>query len=202
MITTILEIVGHWIISVISTLGYSGIVICMSIESACIPLPSEVIMPFSGYLVFQGQFNLWLTGVAGALGCVVGSAAAYVVGIYGGRPFIERYGKYVLISHHDLNVADRWFDKYGDWVIFFSRLLPVIRTYISLPAGIAKMHFPKFLLYTFIGSFPWCLALAFVGLKLGEHWMTIRTLFHRADLVIGIGIVILIGLWLYRHLKK
>ena len=174
----------------------------MAIESACIPLPSEIIMPFSGYLVFTGRFNLWLTGVAGAFGCVVGSVAAYWVGIKGGRPFLERYGRYVLISHHDLDNADKFFQKYGDWSIFISRLLPVIRTFISLPAGIAKMRFGRFVVLTFLGSLPWCLALAYVGKVMGENWEEIKVYFRKADVVIGILIVAGVAWFVYRHLRK
>ncbi len=192
---------GRWIIETISHLGYSGIILTMAIESACIPLPSEIIMPFSGYLVFAGRFSLIGVSVAGALGCVVGSVAAYWAGILGGRPFLERYGKYILLSHRDLDTAERWFDKYGDWAIFFSRLLPVIRTFISLPAGIARMNFPKFILYTFLGSLPWCFTLAYVGKLLGENWESIRTYFHGADIVIVIVIIIGIIFFIYRHLN-
>src|ERR1700755_2201422 len=114
MIAHILEAVGAWIVSVISAMGYFGVVLLMAIESACIPLPSEIIMPFSGYLVYTGRFNLWAVGVAGAVGCVVGSLLAYWVGMRGGRPLIEKYGRYILISHHDLDIADRWFARYGE----------------------------------------------------------------------------------------
>jgi membrane protein DedA with SNARE-associated domain len=202
LVEKILAPIAAWIIAVISTLGYGGIVLTMAIESACIPLPSEIIMPFSGYLVSAGRFNLWLVGIAGAIGCVVGSVAAYWVGIKGGRPFLEKYGKYVLISHHDLDNADRFFRKYGDWSIFISRLLPVIRTFISLPAGIAKMRFGRFVLLTFLGSLPWCLALAYVGKVMGENWEEIKIYFRKADIAIGILIVIAVVLFLYRHLKK
>ncbi len=158
-------------------------------------------MPFSGYLAFTGRFSLWGVSVAGAFGCVVGSVVAYWVGILGGRPFIQKYGRYVLISSKDLATADRWFERYGEWAIFFSRLLPVIRTFISLPAGIARMNFPKFVIYTFLGSLPWCLMLAYVGKILGENWMSIRVYFQRADILIGIIIVLGIAYFLYRHLK-
>jgi len=182
-------------------MGYWGIILTMGIESACIPLPSEIIMPFSGYLVFSGRFSLVGVSVAGALGCVVGSVAAYWIGIWGGRPFIQKYGKYVLISHKDLATADLWFEKYGEWAIFFSRLLPVVRTFISLPAGIARMNFFKFILYTFVGSLPWCFMLAYVGKILGENWENIRIYFRRADIFIGIIIALGIFYFLYRHLK-
>src|SRR5215468_11863089 len=134
MIARILEVLTAFIIATISTLGYGGIVLLMAIESACIPLPSEVIMPFSGYLVYLGRFNLWAVSLAGAVGCVVGSLVAYWVGMYGGRPFIEKYGRYVLISLHDLDLADRWFERRGELIVFASRLLPVVRTFIAFPA--------------------------------------------------------------------
>ena len=187
MVTRLLVFVSQVIISVISTGGYAGIVLLMAIESACIPLPSEIIMPFSGYLVGQGRFSLWGVAVAGAVGCNLGSIVAYAVGAYGGRPFLERYGRYVLMTPGDLAWADRWFARYGEATVFFSRLLPVIRTFIALPAGIARMDFLRFNVYTFLGSLPWCLGLAWVGLKLGEHWEeTIRPVFEKLDLLIGL----------------
>ena len=201
MIAWILEILARFVIDTISASGYLGIVILMGIESACIPLPSEIIMPFSGYLVFRGDFELFRVGLAGAFGCVVGSVPAYYLGLYGGRPLVERYGKYVLISHRDLDTADRWFDRYGDWAIFFSRLLPVVRTFISFPAGVARMNFSRFVIYTFIGSFPWCLGLAYVGMKLGENWDTLGVYFHRFDIVIGIVIALGVIYYIWHHLK-
>ena len=202
MINSILTIISIFIIDTISSTGYLGIVILMAIESACIPLPSEVIMPFSGYLVTMKRFSLIGTGLAGAFGCVVGSVAAYYVGMYGGRPLIERYGKYILISHKDLDIADRWFLRYGDAVIFFSRLLPVIRTFISFPAGVARMNMVKFVTYTFVGSFPWCLGLAYIGMTLGKNWETIKVYFHRFDYLIGAVILLGIGIFLWKHLKR
>jgi len=195
----IIEPVGAWVIDVISTLGYGGVALCMAIESACIPLPSELIMPFAGSLVAAGRFNLWLAGLAGAFGCLVGSVAAYVVGYYGGRPFIEKYGKYVLLSETELAFADKLFSKYGSLTVFVARLLPIVRTFISLPAGIARMNFVKFCIYSFVGSFPWCVALAYVGQKLGEHWADIRVYLHRFDIVIAVFIFIGIVAWLYLH---
>src|SRR5213075_3350141 len=162
VIAKIIEILSGFIVATISTLGYAGIMLLMAIESACIPLPSEIIMPFSGYLVYTGRFNIWLVGVAGAFGCVVGSLAAYWVGMYGGRPLIEKYGRFILVSHHDLDLADRWFGKYGEIIVFVSRLLPAIRTFIAFPAGVARMNIPRFILYTFAGSLPWCIALAYI----------------------------------------
>jgi membrane protein DedA with SNARE-associated domain len=198
MIARLLELVSHFIIGIISAGGYAGIVVLMAIESACIPLPSEIIMPFSGYLVAEGRFNLWWVGVAGAVGCNVGSIVAYYVGAWGGRPLIERYGRYLLITHHDLAWADRWFARYGDATVFFARLLPVIRTFIALPAGVARMNFLRFNVYTFLGSLPWCLALAWLGLKFGEHYQdVIRPWFHKFDVVIGL-VLLAAAIWFIR----
>src|SRR5713101_387360 len=204
MIGRIIEALSAFIVATISTLGYAGIVLLMAIESACIPLPSEIIMPFSGYLVYTGRFNLWAVSVAGALGCVVGSLVAYWVGMYGGRPLIEKYGRYVLISHHDLDLADRWFARFGEVIVFASRLLPVIRTFIAFPAGVARMNLKKFVVYTFAGSLPWCLGLAYAGQKLGEQWKTnptLKSVFHRFDFVIGILLVLAVAWWIWRHLR-
>lgn len=202
MIARIIEILSGFIVATISLLGYSGIVLLMAIESACIPLPSEIIMPFSGYLVSTGQMNLWLVGIAGAVGCVLGSLVAYWVGSKGGRPLIEKYGRYVLVSRHDLDMADRWFANHGEIIVFVSRLLPAIRTFIAFPAGVARMNLTRFVIYTFAGSLPWCLGLAYIGQKLGEKWNqddTLRTWFHRFDFLIGIVGVLLAGWWIWRH---
>ena len=204
MIAKIITILSGFIIATISALGYSGIVLLMAIESACIPLPSEIIMPFSGYLVSTGELNLWGVAVAGAVGCVLGSLVAYWVGMYGGRPFIEKYGRYILLSRHDLDIADRWFAKHGEIIVFVSRLLPAIRTFIAFPAGVARMNLPRFVIYTFAGSLPWCLALAYVGQKLGEQWDkddTLKTWFHRFDFLIGIAGALFIIWWVWRHIK-
>jgi len=203
MIARIIEILSGFIVATISLLGYSGIVLLMAIESACIPLPSEIIMPFAGYLVSTGQMNLWAVGVAGAVGCVLGSLVAYWVGMYGGRPLIEKYGRYVLVSRHDLDMADRWFAKRGEIIVFVSRLLPAIRTFIAFPAGVARMNLKRFVIYTFAGSLPWCLGLAYIGQKLGEQWNkddTLKTWFHRFDFLIGIAAVLLAGWWIWRHI--
>lgn len=197
----VLQFVANFIIKSIEAGGYPAIAGLMAIESANIPLPSEVIMPFSGFLVAQGTFNLWWAGLAGAIGCVIGSAVSYWIGFWGGRPLIERYGKYILISHHDLDLADRWFGKYGEAAIFFSRLLPVIRTFISFPAGITRMNFWRFLIYTFVGSFPWTLGLAYVGMRMGEKWETLRETFRGFDIVIGIVLITVIILYIWRHVK-
>jgi membrane protein DedA with SNARE-associated domain len=204
LIGKIIEILSGFIVATISALGYAGIVLLMAIESACIPLPSEIIMPFSGYLVYTGRFNLWWVGIAGAVGCVLGSLVAYWVGMRGGRPLIEKYGRYVLISPHDLDLADRWFARYGEVIVFASRLLPVVRTFIAFPAGVARMNLKRFVIYTFLGSLPWCLGLAYVGQVLGEQWdknETLKSWFHRFDFVIGLIILAGVVWWVWRHIK-
>lgn len=201
MVFKLLAFISGLIIATISRLGYLGVVLLMAIESACIPLPSEVIMPFAGFLVFQGRFGLWETALAGALGCLLGSLLAYWVGMYGGRPLVERYGKYLLISHRDLDRADRFFQRYGEATVFFSRLLPIIRTYISFPAGIAKMDLKRFSFYTFLGSLPWSLGLAYLGLKLGERWTIVKEFFRQFDLFIGVIIVLAVFFYLGRHFR-
>lgn len=203
MAARVIEILSTLIVATISALGYPGVVLLMAIESACIPLPSEIIMPFSGYLVYTGRFDLWAVAVAGAVGCVLGSLVAYWVGMYGGRPVIEKYGRYVLISMHDLDLADRWFERRGELIVFASRLLPVIRTFIAFPAGVARMNLTRFVVYTFLGSFPWCLGLAYVGQKLGEQWDkndALKTWFHRLDFVIILIGVLGVIWWVRRHL--
>ena len=198
----IISLVTNFIINTISSLGYLGVGVLMAIESACVPLPSEVIMPFAGYLVAQGRFTMLGVTLAGALGCLVGSVVAYAVGALGGRGFIEKYGKYILISHHDLAIADNFFNKYGSGAIFFSRLLPVVRTFISLPAGIAKMNFSKFTVYSFLGSVPWSFGLAYLGKIMGDNWDTLGVYFHRFDFVIVIIILIGVVWYVRRHLKN
>ena len=201
MLSHVLNLVGVLVISFISGSGYLGIVLLMAIESACIPLPSEVIMPFSGYLVSVGRFSLVGVALAGAVGCNLGSIAAYYVGARGGRPLAERYGHYVLVTRHDLELAERWFARYGDWAVFFARLLPVVRTFIALPAGIARMNFVRFNIYTFLGSLPWCYALAYAGMKLGQRWKTLGPYFHRFDTVFMV-LLIAGALWFIRNRWK
>lgn len=202
MLEKIISAVATWIIMVISTLGYGGVALLMAIESACIPLPSEIIMPFAGYLVFTGQLTLWGVALAGAIGCVIGSIPAYYLGAYGGRKLIEKYGKWVLISHHDLELADHWFAKYGEITIFIGRLLPVVRTFIAFPAGIARMNMTRFVIYTFAGSLIWCWLLAFAGMKLGQHWETLGVYFHEFHYVIAVMGLVFAVWYVRRHFKQ
>ena len=199
LIEAIISIISRFVIYTISTFGYTGILVTMAIESACIPLPSEIIMPFSGYLVSTGQFTMLGVTLAGAIGNVVGSIVAYYAGVWGGRPFVERYGPYMLISHKDLDRADRWFARYGEATVFFSRMLPVVRTFISLPAGIARMNFTRFVVFTFLGALPWCYLLAYIGVKMGEKWEHLRDYFHQFDIVIGLCLAVAAGYFLWSH---
>ena len=201
MIEKIIAILAGWIILVISSMGYGGIVLLMGIESACIPLPSEIIMPFSGYLVFKGEMTLWGVALAGAVGCVVGSIPAYYLGAYGGRPLVEKYGRWVLISHHDLRLADRWFDKHGEVIIFIGRLLPAVRTFIAFPAGMSRMHMGRFITYTFVGSLIWCYALAYVGMKMGENWQSLKVYFHQFHMVLVVAGAVFLVWYVRRHLR-
>jgi membrane protein DedA with SNARE-associated domain len=202
LIEAIISELSRFIIGCISRFGYGGILFTMAVESACIPLPSEIIMPFSGYLVMTGQFTMLGVTLAGAVGNVLGSIVAYYAGVWGGRPFAERYGPYFLVSHHDLDIADRWFAKYGEAAVFFSRMLPVVRTFISLPAGIAKMNFPRFVVFTFVGALPWCYLLAYIGLRMGEQWEHLRDYFHQFDIVIGLVLAAAVGYFLWSHWPK
>lgn len=192
MIATLIERLALFTTAVISAMGYGGVMLLMGIESALIPLPSEIIMPFAGYLVFKGQFTLHGAALAGALGCVAGSIPAYYLGLYGGRPALERWGRYVLVSRREVEFADRLFARHGQWVVLAGRMLPVVRTFIAFPAGVARMNMARFLLYTFVGSYPWCWGLAWVGMKLGEQWNRdprLRAAFHRFDLAVGVALV-------------
>ncbi|HZT89984.1 MAG TPA: DedA family protein [Stellaceae bacterium] len=205
MLHQIPALIAGFIVATISAAGYAGIAGLMAVESACIPLPSEIIMPFSGYLVSVGRFDLILVATAGALGCNLGSTLAYLVGRSGGRRFLTRWGHYILISQSDLDMADRFFARYGGVTVLVGRLLPVVRTFISLPAGIARVPQLKFQLYTFVGSWPWCFLLAYVGLKLGDRWNSdprLREILHRFDLLIVAIIVVGVALYIWRHLRR
>jgi len=201
IITLLVEFVTY----VIGAGGYAGIVALMGIESACIPLPSEIIMPFAGYLVYLGRFNLIWVATVGAVGCNLGSLVAYWIGAKGGRPLVERYGKLVLMSHHDLDLMTAFFLKYGSITVLLARLLPVVRTFIAFPAGIAKMPQWRFHLYTFLGSWPWCFGLAYAGMKLGEKWHTdprFYAAFHRFHLSVEIALLAGIAWFVWTHIQR
>jgi len=202
MITSIIDVLANFTVHVIDILGYPGIFILMFAESCGIPMPSEVIMPFSGFLVADGKMTLLAITLAGTFGNLFGSLLAYWIGYKGGRPLIEKYGKYILISKHDLNLADSWFKKYGDWTVFFGRLLPVIRTYISFPAGISRMDVKKFSIYTTLGALPWTLLFGWLGVKMGANWELIREKLHNFDMAIGLFVLLIIFLYIYRHLRQ
>jgi membrane protein DedA with SNARE-associated domain len=204
MLDRLVALVAGFVVATISSTGYAGIVLMMAIESACIPLPSEIIMPFSGYLVSTGRFDLVLVATAGAIGCNLGSTVAYAVGAYGGRPLIERWGSYILIGEGELALAERFFARFGGITVFVGRLLPVIRTFIALPAGIARMPQLRFQAYTFLGSWPWCFGLAYVGEKLGQRWDSdplLKELFHRFDAAVVV-LLLAAGAWyVWSHLR-
>jgi membrane protein DedA with SNARE-associated domain len=192
----------HAIRDVVASWGYMGVVVMMAIESANIPLPSEAIMPTAGILVQQGKMNIHLAALAGAIGCVLGSIPSYFLGRYGGRPFCEKYGKWLLLKPSDLDVADKWVDKYGDWAFFICRMLPVVRTFISFPAGVLKAHFGIFTLFTFVGSLIWCYFLTWVGVKFGENMEMFVDLWHKFDVAIVLVVLAGLGWYVYRHVKQ
>jgi membrane protein DedA with SNARE-associated domain len=199
MIVTIFDILTSLITQLISFMGYGGIFFLMLVESCGIPMPSEIIMPFAGYLVSNATLMFWPVVLMGTLGNLTGSLIAYWIGIKGGRPFIERYGKYVLISKHDLDLADRWYMKRGSATTFVGRLLPVVRTYISFSAGIARMDLRKFSLYTFLGALPWCILFTWLGVQMGANWGLVREKLHEFDLVIIALIILAVGYYVWRH---
>jgi membrane protein DedA with SNARE-associated domain len=205
MIDQLLSLTVSWIVGVISATGYLGVVALMAIESACIPLPSEVIMPFAGYLVSIGQFSLIGAATAGALGCNVGSTVAYYVADRGGRPAVERWGRYVLFGPDDLARTEAFFARYGSITVFVGRLLPVVSTFIAFPAGLARMPVLKFQIYTFVGSWPWCYGLAYIGYKLGQRWHsdpTFRSMFHEFDAVVILVLVAGFAWFVWTHWRK
>jgi len=191
MVTTYIDAWGYW-----------GLIIGMAVESACIPIPSEIILPYGGYMVSRGILGYWQAVVAGTLGGTIGSCIAYYIGSVGGRPFILKYGRYFLISQHDLQTADRWFTRYGHQVVFWARLLPVVRTFISLPAGISHMSFRRFLFYTILGSVPWSILFVYLGFKLGQNWNHVRRVFEEFDLIILAGLIALIILYFARKIRQ
>lgn len=205
----LIEALAKWVASVISGGGYLGIVLLMAIESACIPLPSELIMPFAGALTTmalaqsmnRAPLNIHLAAFAGALGCALGSALAYWVGAKGGREFVFKYGKYILLKRRDVEKSEAWFQRQGMAAVFIARLLPVVRTFISLPAGIARMPFWPFIILSFVGSVPFCYLLAYVGAQFANHLEDLKKYFHGADAVIGVFLLAGFAYWLWHHLK-
>ncbi|MFL5334401.1 MAG: DedA family protein [Geminicoccaceae bacterium] len=205
MLESLLTAVAGAVVATISAGGYLGVVLLMAIESACIPLPSEMIMPFAGYLASTGRFTLVMAATAGAVGCNLGSAVAYEIGRHGGRPLVERWGSYILLGRHDVELADRFFARWGSIAVLVARLLPVVRTFIALPAGLAAMSRWRFHVYTFVGSWPWCFALAYVGYVLGERWASdprLREFMHRFDAVVAAGLAVLVAWWIWRHWRQ
>lgn len=210
MLVQLTDTLTTFITNMYVTLGLAGIVVAMALESCCIPLPSEIVMPLAGVMFVEGKLlagvNFWLglvlIALAGAIGCLIGSIAAYGIGYAGGRPLMLKYGRYVLISQHDADMADRFFQKWGGATAFFSRLLPIVRTYISLPAGITKMPLVKFSIYTFLGSFPWCFLLAYIGTVVGNNLAVLTPIFRSFEVVIIIALVILLALYIWRHLRN
>ncbi len=210
MLAHLTDTLTTFITNLYATAGLAGIVLAMALESCCIPLPSEIVMPLAGVMLVEGKIlpgmntgpGLVLVALAGAIGCLLGSIAAYGIGYSGGRPLMLKYGRYVLISQHDADTADRFFRRWGSATAFFSRLLPIVRTYISLPAGITKMPFVKFCIYTFLGSFPWCLLLAYVGTVVGNNLSVLTPIFRSFEVIIIIALAILLALYIWRHIRN
>ena len=198
----ILTHLGQFVVNMISSLGYAGVFFAMAIESACIPLPSEIILPFTGYMVFSGHFEFWQATIAATLGNLFGGLIAYYVGVWGGRPFLQRYGRYLFINERELAWTERLFERHGEMTVFVGRILPIVRTFISLPAGIARMNPLKMATYTTIGAFIWCALLIFVGQKLGENWDSLKPYFHRADVVVGGALFLVVTYVLWKRRRR
>ena len=204
MITHIIDLIVLFVTSTVSAVGYIGVLVLMTFESACVPIPSEIIMPFSGFLATTGKLSIWGVTLAGATGNLIGAVITYAIGFYGGRPFILKYGKYFFVKEKEVHHAEKFFAKWGDWSVFLSRNLPVIRTFISLPAGVAEMPFIKFAVFSFLGSIPWCFALTYLGFILGNNWLLIRQYGHYLDIIAGLLILAFIGkiIWDYYQDKN
>lgn len=187
------------ILQIIAQIGYLGIAALMALESMGIPIPSEVVMPAGGWLAADGTLNLILVTIAGTIGCVVGSAMAYWIGLKGGRAAVKRYGKYVFLNEGHLDSAENWFNKYGAATIFLTRLLPVVRTYISFPAGMAKMKFWPFIILSALGSAIWCFALTYIGYILGPNWNSISGSFNVLTIAVLVGLGVIIVVWYIRR---
>ena len=203
-VSGILEWVAGAITGVISATGYLGIAALMALESACVPLPSEIIMPFAGYLASTGRFSLFWAATAGAVGCNLGSTAVYLAVATVGRRLVERWGRYLLIGPEELAWSERFFERHGSPAVLVGRLLPVVRTFVAVPAGLARMSQWRFQVYTFVGSWPWCFGLAWIGSALGERWNddpTLKQAFHRFDLAIALALACAVGLFAWRRLR-
>jgi membrane protein DedA with SNARE-associated domain len=198
---SVINSIVEWATQLIGAWGLPAVFLLMLLESACIPVPSEAIMPFAGFAVSEGTLSFVGIVAAGVAGNLAGSWIAYAVGYYGGRPFVDRWGRYVLLRPHHLDVAQHWFDRYGAPVVFFGRVLPIVRTFISLPAGFGRMPFWKFTLYTVLGCVPWVAMLGYVGVKLGANWEKVQPYLHYADYVVVAAAVIFITwlTWRWRH---
>jgi membrane protein DedA with SNARE-associated domain len=197
----------EFLTNLLQTINWFGVVVIMALESANIPIPSEVTMPLSGWMLVQAKGlsawqAVWLGGLWGGVGCTLGSVASYGLGMWGGRPLVERYGKYILVHEEDLEKADRWFARWGDWAAFISRLLPIVRTFISFPAGVAKTNFPRFTVLSFVGSFIWCGLLAWGGYHFGQNWEELRAIMRPFDIPIAIVIVAAFAYYVYHHIQK
>jgi membrane protein DedA with SNARE-associated domain len=211
MLAFIDEIVIPFLETLYGAVGYLGVMLAMAIESAMIPLPSELILPFAGFLVsdpsqiepITGQpWSFWIVVIVGTIGNTLGSLVAYAIGAYGGRPFLERYGKYLLIRPHEIELADHFFAKWGSQTVFFSRLLPIVRTFISFPAGVARMDLRKFIIYSTAGAFLWSILLVWAGVQLGDNWVEIRAMLQPFDLAIAVGVVVLFAAFLWLRLGR
>lgn len=198
----IVEKLVEYITAGISLGGYFGLFILMALESMIVPVPSEVVMPFAGYLVLQGRFNLWTAVLVSGFGSIFGSLLSYYMGAYLGRPFILKFGKYLLLEEEHLLWTEKWFKKQGDKTIFISRFIPVVRHLISIPAGIARMSMQKFIIYTFVGATTWNFILLYAGFKLGEHWDKIHQFSKELDIIFVIAIVLFLIYFIWRHHKR
>jgi membrane protein DedA with SNARE-associated domain len=199
----VLQMIITHTVNFISALGYWGVALGMLIESCNIPLPSEVILPFGGYLVSTGRLSFWGTVLAGLAGGTLGSALSYYIGRRGGRPLLLHYGRYIAVTEDKLNRADRWFARYGNITIMVARLVPIVRTFISFPAGITAINFPLFIIYTVLGSLPWCILLTWLGVQLGQNWNTLEGVFHRLDFLVVAALVLLcLAVWWHRRRKR
>lgn len=196
-----LEWIEHFITDTLGAYGYQAVFVLMVLESALIPIPSEVTMVFGGFLVSRGRLDFFWVGMLGAMANVVGSWLAYWLGVWGGRPLVERWGKYVFLRSHELDRAEAWFERHGETAVFVSRLLPVVRTFISLPAGVARMPFAKFTIYTFLGCLPWTFALTWAGVLLGDNWETFLRYGHPVSYAIAVVLAAAIGWWLWKRAR-